>query len=109
MNQTKQIEFKISETCNTVNETSKLKTYYKECKQCINKKDATDWIRRNKMYYQKHKEYFINRYLNYYYKIKDVNSEGVECALISCCFEWFLAYKYLITLYTFNRIIIMSF
>ena len=80
MDQTKEIEFKICKTCNAVKEISKFRTYYKECKQCINKKDATDRMRRNKMYYQKHKEYVINRNLNYYYKMKDVNIEGVECA-----------------------------
>ena len=42
MDQTKQIEFKIFEACRTVKDTSKFKTYYQKCKQCKNKKDATD-------------------------------------------------------------------
>ena len=80
MDQTNKIEFKIRKTCNAVKETSKFRTYYKEYKQCINKEDATDRMRRNKMYYQNFKEYVINRNLNYYYKMKHVNIEGAKCA-----------------------------
>ena len=60
------------------------------------------------MVLQKKNNLIIIRKLSYYYKIKDVDLEGVECDKISCCFEWFLAYKYLISLYTLKRIKIMS-
>ena len=55
MDQSKQIESKICKNCNADKETSKFRAYYKECKQWINKKDATDRMRLNKLYYPKPK------------------------------------------------------
>ena len=91
MDQPKVVEFKMCKTCKAVKAIAKLITYYKECKQYNNTKDATDRMRQNKLYQQKHKDHVINRNLNYYYKMKDVNSS----------FEWFLGYKHLIKVYTF--------
>ena len=71
--------------------TGKFIAYYKEYRQCNNKKDASVRIRQNKMNYQNHKDYVINRNLNFYYKMKNDN----------CYIEWFFGYKYLITEYTF--------
>ena len=47
--------------------------------------------RDKKLYYQKLKDYVINRKLINFYKIKNGN----------CTFDLFLAYEYLITVYTF--------
>ena len=51
MDQTKQFKIQICESCNAVKDTSKFRTYYKKCKQCINKKDATERMIRINIYY----------------------------------------------------------
>ena len=71
-------------------------TYCKECNELINKKDATDRKRRNILYYQKDKDYVINRKLNNYYKMKDVSSEGNECGYKHMLF-WVVSCIYILT------------
>ena len=60
-------------TWNAVKEIANFITYYKVCKQCINKKDATDRMRQNTLYYQKHKDFVIKQNINHYLRIKNVN------------------------------------
>ena len=43
------LDIKCAKTCNAVKEIAKLITYYKECKHCINNKDATDKMRQTNL------------------------------------------------------------
>lgn len=78
-----EIELKLCKTCNVVKELSKYRPRARECKQCNNAKDAVNHLRRNKTYYEKHRERIIKHNINNYYKnklLKEENNEGVVCA-----------------------------
>ena len=82
MEQTEKL-FKICRTCNESKELSRYRVYAKECKQCTNKKDYENSLKRKKEHYKRNRERIIKQNTEYYYKqklLKESNIEGVLCA-----------------------------
>ena len=78
MEQTKEIKFKICKTCNAAKEIAKYRAYAKECKQCTNKKDYENSIRRKKEHYKRNRERIIKHNTEYYYIMKQLKESNIE-------------------------------
>ena len=83
MDQTKKLNLKYAKTCNESKELSKYRAYAKECKQCTNKKDYENSIRRKKEHYKRNRERIIKHNTEYYYKNKLLKEQSIEGGL--CC------------------------
>lgn len=63
----------LSKVCNFCNDIKTLDRYRPKsniCRQCVNKKQAVNHLRHNKLYYQKHKEHLLKINKDNYYKRK---------------------------------------
>ena len=82
MDQTKEIELKLCKTCNIFKEITKYRPKSLKCKQCNNKIDALNHLKRNKTYYEKHRDRIIKHNTDNYFKnklLKEQNIEGGLC------------------------------
>ena len=84
MQKENEIIFKLCKTCNGLKEIERFRPHANNCKTCANKKDAANHLKRNKVYYEKHREKLIKQNTDNYIKrklLKEAESiQHIECA-----------------------------
>ena len=81
MDQTNKTEFKLCKTCNIFKEITKYRPKSLKCKQCNNKIDALNHLKRNKTYYEKHRDRIIKHNTDNYFKNKLLKEQNIESGL----------------------------